>query len=164
MREEMAWPNFYQVAGDRMRGRRSRREIMIPYTTLPQIEIGDSFYEETGGRTIEFKAIDLQCIEGGTLNIGTKHPHILKLEVRNVTAEKFEKPKSTGIVIGNVSGENFQIGNNNTMSITMESLIDEVSKSGDSDAKTKLAEVLSNPTVASILGGAAPVLLQKLFL
>lgn len=63
----------------------------------------------------------------------------------------------------NVSG-NAQFGNNNSqtnthnatdININLQTLINEIEKSGDSEAKSKLLDLLNNGTIASILGVTA---------
>ncbi len=63
----------------------------------------------------------------------------------------------------NVSG-NAQFGNNNSqtnthnatdININLQTLINEIEKSGDPEAKSKLLELLNNGTIASILGVTA---------
>lgn len=63
----------------------------------------------------------------------------------------------------NVSG-NAQFGNNNSqtnthnitdVNINLQTLINEIEKSGDPDAKSKLLDLLNNGTIASILGVTA---------
>ena len=64
----------------------------------------------------------------------------------------------------NVSG-NAQFGNNNSqtnthnatdININLQTLINEIEKSGDTEAKNKLLDLLNNGTIASILGVTAP--------
>ena len=63
----------------------------------------------------------------------------------------------------NVSG-NAQFGNNNSqtnihnatdININLQTLINEIEKSGDPEAKSKLLDLLNNGTIASILGVTA---------
>lgn len=80
-----------------------------------------------------------------------------------------EDSKMTNINIGNISGGNNQFGADSTQNnsdididIDLKTLIHEIQKSNDPEAKNKLKALLENNTVASIIGASVPALLQLL--
>lgn len=68
------------------------------------------------------------------------------------------------ISIGNISGSTFQVGNGNSLSVhvSVQELVEKVAKSDDSEAKSKLKELLNNGTVAGLIGAGATALLALL--
>lgn len=84
----------------------------------------------------------------------------------------FDKKTEQSVVnfsVGSVSGGNVQIGNNNSLVIEqgLKSLIDKIDSKDIPEpekevAKNSLKSLLSNPTVAAILGGAASGILSLL--
>lgn len=68
------------------------------------------------------------------------------------------------INIGNISSSTFQVGNGNSLSVnvSMQELVENVAKSNDIEAKSKLKELLNNATVAGLIGAGATTLLALL--
>ncbi|MGP9802805.1 hypothetical protein [Rheinheimera sp. NSM] len=68
------------------------------------------------------------------------------------------------ITIGNISGSTFQVGNGNSLSVhvSVKELVENVAKSNDLEAKSKLKELLNNATVAGLIGAGATALLALL--
>jgi len=68
------------------------------------------------------------------------------------------------ISIGNISGSTFQVGNGNSLSVhvSVQELVENVAKSNDSEAKSKLKALLNNATVAGLIGAGATALLALL--
>lgn len=167
MDEKMAYPDTLVISDAEYRGRRNLKEgkVLIPYTSEPNVGIGDVIVQKSGDREILLKVIDISFQQGGSLKVGTKHPHMLTLLVENSTSQAHvSQIKSSTFNIGTVSGSNIQVGDSNILSvnITIHELVEKVAKSGDETAKSKLKEFLNNGTVASILGAGASALLAIL--
>lgn len=73
-------------------------------------------------------------------------------------------PPQSSITIGNISGSTFQVGNGNSLSVhvSMQEFVENVAKSNDIEAKSKLKELLNNSTVANLIGVGATALLALL--
>ncbi|KUQ41164.1 hypothetical protein AWI16_19250 [Enterobacter ludwigii] len=84
----------------------------------------------------------------------------------NVEKMKANKPSSNNVFNFNGPNSPVQIGDGNTQSqtinMTIQQLVDEVARSGDTEAKSKLAALLKNPVVNTLLGAAAETLLSQL--
>ena len=88
--------------------------------------------------------------------------------VSEVSVEKMKTDKPGSKYEFNFHGANspVQIGDGNTQSqtinMTIHQLVEEVARSGDTEAKSKLAALLKNPVVNTLLGAAAETLLSQL--
>ena len=73
-------------------------------------------------------------------------------------------PPQNPINIGNISGSTFQVGNGNSLSVhvSVQELVENIAKSNDIEAKSKLKELLNNGTVANLIGVGATALLALL--
>lgn len=76
-----------------------------------------------------------------------------------------KEDSSMNIEIGSITGGNQQLGNDNTqnnndINIDLKTLINQIEKSDDEEAKGKLRDLLNNSTVASIIGASIPALMQ----
>lgn len=164
--DKMAYPEIFVICEIELKGRRDMKKgtVLIPYTDAPDIGIGDVIIQKSGQRLISLKVIDCSFLEGGTLNVGTRHNNLLTLVVENSTAEPYKSSMSSTINIGSISSEQVQVGNNNTqiVNITVQRLVEQIAKSGDAEAKSKLKEFLQNSTVASVIGAGASALLALL--
>lgn len=164
----MIYPEVFTIGGTDYKGRRNSIEnkVLIPYTEEPHINIGDEITQKLGSGEISLKIIDMSFLPGGTLKRGTKHPHILKLMVENLTANEHKpKPSSQNTFnIGSVSGTQVQIGERNHLivNISITELVEKVSQSQDPQAKSLLKDLLNNSTVASLVGAGASALLALL--
>lgn len=161
--DQMAYPDTFYFSGKEFKGSRNNKskEIDIPYTDEPDLNIGDIVTQKVGSRDIHFKVIDLSITENGTLNVGTNHPHIMTLVVENLTENAHSTKKSTNTFnISSVSGTQVQIGENNSQvtNISLEQLVEKISSSEDLEAKTIIRKLLENSTVASILGAGSAAL------
>lgn len=165
--DKLAYPETITIAGVEYKAQRniSKEQVLIPYTEEPDVGIGDVIAQKSGKREIFLKVIDLSFVEGGSLNVGTKHPHMLTLKVQNTTAQPhLPQSNSSTFNIGSVSGNNVQVGNENSLNIniTLKELTENIAKSGNEEAKSKLKEFLSNNTVASVIGAGVGGLLALL--
>lgn len=165
--DSLAYPEVIAICGVEYKGQRNMANgtVLVPYTETPDVGIGDSITQKSGSREIELRVTDVSFLPGGSLGVGTKHPHMLTLHVENVTAQNHaKKPAPTSINIGSISGQQIQVGNHNSqiVSITLQQLVEAVAKSGDEDAKSTLRKVFENSTVASLVGTGAAALLALL--
>ncbi|HBY6669565.1 TPA: hypothetical protein MI496_23335 [Klebsiella pneumoniae] len=166
--DAMAYPEKFTIAGTEYKGRRNSTEkkVLIPYTKEPDISIGDEITQKLGKGEISLKVLDMSFLPGGTLNVGTNHPHMLTLKVENLTANEHKpKPSSQNTFnIGSVSGTQVQIGERNHLivNISITELVEKVSQSQDPQAKSLLKDLLNNSTVASLVGAGASALLALL--
>ncbi|MFD3223911.1 hypothetical protein [Rahnella aceris] len=165
--DEMAYPDIFLISGTEFKGSRGagKRQVDIPYTDEPIIELGDIFIHRIGSREIFLKVVDISISRNGTLNIGTSHPHLMTLTVENTSADALRVKNSTNTFnIGSVTGEQVQIGESNHLlvNISFIELVQKVAKSDDTQAKSMLKKILENSTVASIVGAGASALLGLL--
>ncbi|HIF9420263.1 TPA: hypothetical protein ACX6SA_000296 [Photobacterium damselae] len=93
-------------------------------------------------------------------------PHMLTLHVENSTSQphKTGTSSNTTFNIGSISGEQLQVGNNNTQSVTInvQKLVEEVAKSNDPEEKNLLKQLLENSTVGSVIGAGTSALISLL--
>ncbi|MGN7914016.1 hypothetical protein [Enterobacter sp. 22466] len=88
--------------------------------------------------------------------------------ISEVSVEKMKTDKPGSKYEFNFHGANspVQIGDGNTQSqtinMTIHQLVEEIAKSGDTEAKSKLIALLQNPVVKTLLGAAAEILLSQL--
>ncbi len=165
--DKLAYPDTITIADIEYKAQRnmSKGQVLIPYTDKPDVGIGDVIVQKAGKREINLKVLDVSFLEGGTLGVGTNHPNMLTLKVQNTTAQPHlpSQNKST-FNIGSVSGDNVQVGNNNTLSVhvSIQQLAEHIAKSGDEEAKSTLKALLENSTVAGLIGAGASSLLGLL--
>jgi hypothetical protein len=166
--DDEAYGDTFAIHGEEVRGNRnsSKRLVEIPYTEELDINIGDVIVQQVGTREIQLKVVDISLSKNGTLFIGTKHPHLMNLKVENLT-EQMHSTRQVATSTYNISSINatqVQVGNNNSQiaHITIQELIEKVSKSHDPEAKLTLRKLLENSTVASIVGAGASALLGLL--
>ena len=165
--DKLAYPEILNIAGTEYKAQRnmSKGQVLVPYTEEPDVGIGDVITQKSGKREIHLKVIDVSFLEGGSLGVGTKHPHMLTLKVENTTSQPHAtKHGASTFNIGSISGENVQVGNSNTLTtnVTIQELAEKVAQSGDPEAKSKLKEFLQNSTVGSLIGAGASALISML--
>lgn len=165
--DKLAYPETLTIAGTEYKGQRdmSKGQVLVPYTDEPDVGIGDVITQKSGKREIHLKVIDASFLEGGSLGVGTKHPHMLTLKVENTSAQPHvTKHGDSTFNIGSINGENVQVGNSNalTTNVTIQELAEKIAKSDDPDAKSKLKEFLQNSTVGSLIGAGASTLIGML--
>ncbi|PNV83206.1 MAG: hypothetical protein C0627_06670 [Sulfurimonas sp.] len=158
----LAYPDIVVIAGSEYKCNRNIKEnkLLIPYTEEPDIGIDDIIKVKLGAREHEYKVTDLKFMKGGTLGRGTKHHHLLTLYCENDLMQKKNDSSSSVINIGSVHGEQLQIVNHNsqTVNITINDLVEKVSKTNDEEAKILLKQLFENSTVASIIGAGTSAL------
>lgn len=96
----------------------------------------------------------------GSLNETQKFNDTLETAIVNI-----KEDTSMNIEIGSITGGNQQLGNDNTqnnndINIDLKTLINQIEKSDDEEAKGKLRDLLNNSTVASIIGASIPAVMQ----
>ena len=165
--DKLAYPETIYIDGAEHKGKRnmSKGQVLIPYSNEPSVGIGDIISQKSGQREINLKVIDASFLEDGSLGLGTKHPHILTLNVENTTAQAHvTKNQSSTINIGSVSGEQVQVGNHNSQitNISLQQLVEHVVNNGNSEAKSTLKSLLQNSSIASLVGAGATALLALL--
>lgn len=160
--DALAYPDIVVIAGSEYKCNRNIKEnkLSIPYTEEPDVGIDDVIKVKLGARENAYKVTDLKFMKDGTLGSGTKHPHMLTLFIENNAIQKKNDSGNSVINIGAVHGEQFQIGNNNsqTVNISINDLVERVSKTDDEEAKTLLKQLFENSTVAGIIGAGASAL------
>ena len=115
--DKLAYPEILNIAGTEYKAQRnmSKSQVLVPYTEEPDVGIGDIITQKSGKREIHLKVIDVSFLEGGSLGVGTKHPHMLTLKVENTTSQPHvTNHGASNLNIGSISGENVQVGNSNT--------------------------------------------------
>ncbi|PAY00144.1 hypothetical protein CKO50_17110 [Pseudoalteromonas sp. HM-SA03] len=165
--DELAYPELVTISGVEFKAARNMRngEVHIPYTEEPDVGIGDIIIQKSGRREIELKVLDVSFKKGGTLGVGTSHPNMLNMKVENASAASHtQSPSSSTFNIGSITGENFQVGNANTLSVnvTIKELTEKIASCDDEEAKSFLKKLLQNSTVGSLIGAGASSLLGLL--
>lgn len=164
--DAVAYPDTFEIGGVSYKGQRDRKksEVLVPYTSPPTVDIGDTIVQRTGPSSIHLKVIDVNFLEEGSLGVGTKHPHMLTLQVENLTAARHQSPGAPTIQIGTVSGQQVQVGSQNSMAfhISLAEVVRQVAESGDPKAKSLMREVLENNTVAAVVGAGVSALIGAL--
>lgn len=165
--DEMAYADTFEINGVLHKGSRDRRknEVSIPYTDAPDVRLGDVIVQQAGANRIELKILDVNLQIGGSLGIGTHHPHILNLSVENLsTAAHRTQPAPPAIHIGSVTGHQVQVGSHNSqvVTISLADVVKQVAATNDPQAKGLLRQFLENNTVASLLGASATGLIALL--
>jgi len=165
--DKSAYPEVITIDGAEYKGQRnmSKGQLLIPYSDEPDVGIGDVIVQKSGKREIHLKVLDASFLEGGTLNVGTKLPHMLTLKVENTTAiPHVTKSARSTFNIGSITGDQVQVGNENTQvtNINIQQLVEHVAKSNDEEAKSTLKSLLKNSTGGSLIGAGAGALLGLL--
>ncbi len=129
--DKLAYPEIIYIDGQEYAARRdvNKGTVSIPYSDEPDVGIGDDITQKSGRREISLKVLDASFLEGGSLKVGTKHPHVVTLKVENITAQAHKTPAHPSTInIGSVSGQQVQVGNNNaqTVNVTIEQLSKEI--------------------------------------
>ena len=165
--DELAYPETVLINGTEYKAQRdtTKGQVLVPYSEEPDVGIGDVICQKAGKREIQLQVTDVQFLPNGSLGVGTKHPHMLTLHVKNATSEAhFPKKSSSTINIGSISGESIQVGDHNVQiaNISVSQLVEHIANSGDQEAKSRLKALLENGTVASLVGAGASALLGLL--
>jgi hypothetical protein len=131
---------------------------------VPDVSPGDIIRQKAGKRYSELKVLEVHFREGAVLGM-SHHRDMLTLTVENVTANQFRTPRhGGGVSIGAINAGAVVVGDGNVqnnVNMTLQSLVQQLAKTGDAEAKGLLAKFFGNPTVSSILGSAAAELLKK---
>lgn len=163
----MGYPDMILIEEQEHQAWRNINEgiVFIPYTSEPDIGIGDTIKQRLGQREIFLKIIDLTFERNITHKEGTEHLNLAIVKVENMTSKKHktQKPNNT-INIGSISGEQIQVGNDNSqvVNVSIQQLVEELAKSSDSEAKSLLTKLLENSTVGSLIGAGASTLIEAL--
>ncbi|EQA5669458.1 hypothetical protein ACX4ED_000710 [Cronobacter malonaticus] len=163
-----AYPETFIINGNELQGTKKTgsNQVIIPFTVEPVVELGTVIKQKVGQRDIFLKVIDMNILLDSTIEVGTPHPHILSLEVENISSEPHKHTNSSKNVynIGHVSGSQVQIGESNHLliNVSITELVEKVAASEDAKAKSALKELLNNSTVASIIGAGASALVSML--
>ncbi|MFO3999170.1 hypothetical protein AAHD50_07575 [Enterobacter hormaechei] len=166
--DKHAYPETFIINEQQFQGTKKTgsNQVKIPFTVEPDVDLGSVIIQKIGQRDIFLKVIDLNILLDSTMKIGTKHPHLLSLEVENISSEQHKQNKSSNNVfnIGHVSGSQVQIGESNHLliNVSITELVEKVVASEDPTAKSALKELLNNSTVASIIGAGASALVSML--
>ncbi len=158
--DEMAYPDVFLFNGTEYKGSRSssKKEIDLPFTDEPDINLGDVIIQKVGRREFEFRVLDVAILRNGTLLVGTAHPHLLTLKIENLSENEHKTHKENpAYYIGSITGTQVQVGNNNSQiaNISVQELMEKIASSQDAEAKSLLKRLLENSTVASIVGAGA---------
>lgn len=164
--DEMAYPDDFEIGGVVYKGQRDRRksEVLIPYTEAPTVKVGDTIVQKNGPNAFNLLVTDADYLQESTLEIGTKHPHMLTLTVQNLASEAVKPKQAPTFHIGTLSAQQVQIGDGNvqTITISLAEVVKQVASSKDPDAKGLLRQLLENSTVAAVVGAGATTLLGLL--
>lgn len=164
--DEMAYPDDFEIAGQTLKGSRNRKTgtVTVPYTEPPIVRVGDTITQKNGPNVFQLRVVDVDYQEHSSLEIGTRHPHILALTVQNMATEAVMPKTPPAVTIGSLSAHQVQIGDHNsqTVHVSLAQVVREVAASGDVEAKGLLRRLLENSTVAAVVGAGASALLSIL--
>ncbi|MBL5926608.1 hypothetical protein [Enterobacter asburiae] len=166
--DKHAYPETFIINEKQFQGTKKtgNNQVKIPFTVEPDVDLGTVIIQKIGQRDIFLKVVDLNILLDSTMQVGTTHPHLLSLEVENISSEKHKQNKGSNNVfnIGHVSGSQVQIGESNHLliNVSITELVEKVAASEDPNAKSALKELLNNSTVASIIGAGASALVSML--
>lgn len=164
--DKLAYPDDFEIAGVTYKGQRNRQtsEVLIPYTSPPHVNVGDTIVQRNGPNVFHLRVTDAEYLEEGSLSVGTKHPHMLTLRVQNLTAEAASPRPPSTIQIGSLSAHQVQFGDHNIQKVTISlaDVVRQVAESKDPEAKGLLRKLLENNTVAAVVGAGAAALLTLL--
>ncbi len=125
------------------------------------IESGDLLRRRaSNGSVSNYKVIDPgfhEAFHGIAAHYQIKH--------QNLSIQEAEKMvQSITYNFGSISAEQMQVGNDNTINVTInvQQLVEKVAASNDEEAKSKLRSLLENNTVASLLGASVSGLIGLL--
>lgn len=128
----------------------------IDSESFSEIDIFRELYERGLVAAIDARSFDGECF------LDTR----ITMEGRQFLANSDASPKmdSHAFNIGTISGGVIQLGNGNTagVNISLHEIVEKISKSGDTEAKSKLKEFLNNATVATLIGSGVQGLLSCL--
>lgn len=161
--DSQTYGETYFIAGQEFKGSAPNGgKISIPYTVLPTVEVEDIIYKKAGNGRVGWVVQDMSCYEDGTMNIGTKHDHLLILSVE-LESER-NKMNSPTFKIDNLTGHTIQLGHENSivMNITVEDLVRRVAESSDEESKSRLSSFLESSSAKAILGVGIPALVGLL--
>jgi len=139
-------------------------QIRIPYTEEPDVGIDDIIKVKLGKRENAYKVSDCKFMKNGTLKMGTVHPHMLTLIIKDLAIKERNDVSSSIFNISSINAEQLQIGNNNSqnINITLKELVEKLSKTEDEEAKNLFKKILENSSVAGIIGAGATTLFGML--
>ncbi|KPF94659.1 hypothetical protein IP87_18495 [beta proteobacterium AAP121] len=164
--DEMAYPDDFMLGSTSLKGSRNRQtgEVQIPYTEAPVVRVGDVIVQRNGPNEHRLEVTDVDYQLHSSLEIGTPHPHILALTVRNLAAKALEPKSAPSLHIGSLSAQQVQIGDNNNQSLTISlaEVVKQVASTNDAEAKGLMRKVLENSTVAAVVGAGVSALLGLL--
>lgn len=164
--DELAYPDDFEIGGIVYKGQRDRRkgEVLIPYSVPPSVKIGDTIVQKNGPNLYQLFVTDADYLNDSTLEIGTKHAHMLTLTVQNLASEAVKPKAAPTFQIGTLSAQQVQIGDGNTQTITISlaEVVKHVAASPDHEAKGLLKKLLENSTVAAVVGAGATAVLGLL--
>ena len=159
--DKLAYPEIITIDGIEYNGKRnmSKGQVLIPYTDAPNVGFGDVIAQKTDKRDIHLKVTDASFIEGGSLGVGTDHPHMLALKVANTTAQpEISKKQSSKLTVSSVSGEKTQVSKKKSpiKTISMQHFMKHVAKSGGEETKSTVKTDMAHSRVDSSMSVEAP--------
>ncbi len=125
------------------------------------IESGDLLKRRaSNGSVSNYKVIDPdfhEAFHGIAAHYQIKHQNLSVQEAEKVV-------QNITYNFGSISAEQMQVGNDNTINVTInvQQLVEKVAASNDDEAKGKLRALLENNTVASLLGANVSGLVSML--
>ena len=97
--DKFSYPEIIMIDGIEHKGKRklSTGQLLIPYTQKPRVGVGDVITHKSGKRDNLLKVMEVSFAEGGSLGVGTDHPHLLTIKAVNTAAQptKAKKKPST---------------------------------------------------------------------
>ena len=70
-----------------------RAKVQIPCAARPEVQIGDLITRQTGTSSVQLRVVGIKFAEDEGSRIGAEQPHLLTLDVEDVTAVVFRSRK-----------------------------------------------------------------------
>jgi len=92
---ERAFPETFVVGGHACAGAwdAERYKVRIPCTAQPGVQVGDLIVRQSDTGNVQLRVVGLRFVEGEGSRIGAEQPHLLTLDVEDVTAVVFRSRK-----------------------------------------------------------------------
>lgn len=156
MDAKTAWPDRVTIDGTVHKARVDAGDglVSLPYTTEPQVSVGDVITQTVGRRESSLEVLEVNFEENGSLGIGTIHRHLLVLSVEPTTSQAHtQQPGAVARVAPARPVASAPVAKVAPASpLKLAELVDKVSRSSDIEAKSMLVALLGNATVSALLG------------
>lgn len=161
MDAKTAWPDRVTIDGTVHKARVDAGDglVSLPYTTEPQVSVGDVITQTVGRRETSLEVLEVNFQENGSLGIGTIHRHLLVLSVEPTTSQAHTQQPGASVRSAPprpatpVAVPAAKVAPASPLKLA--ELVERVSRSSDIEAKSMLVALLGNATVTALIGPVA---------